>query len=76
MALHNVYFPPLIYLVCSCFERVKYQLIEQKEFRDFTSFSGHYLIFEGGTHADGQIARLISPEFLPTQNSDCKVSMI
>lgn len=54
----------------------KYQLMEQKEFNDFTSFSGHYLVFEGGTHADGQIARLISPEFLPTQNSDCKVSMI
>lgn len=50
--------------------------MEQKEFNDFTSFSGHYLVFEGGTHADGQIARLISPEFLPTQNSDCKVSMI
>ncbi|CAG5119500.1 unnamed protein product, partial [Candidula unifasciata] len=34
---------------------------------------GHYLIFEGATHTEGQIANLVSPEFLPTQGGDCKI---
>ncbi|BFZ04231.1 hypothetical protein BsWGS_07270 [Bradybaena similaris] len=34
---------------------------------------GHYLIFDSSSHADGQIARLLSPEFLPTQSGDCEI---